>query len=115
LKISITKLEAWKIIHIIRAGEIIPSQEPWAKNFANVLEDRLVTLSPKNKSKGKTSGKGFLKMVLKVTKWEAQRIIDILRCRKIVPSQFAWADETANKIEIVLRKLKEDGSWGKKQ
>ena len=54
-------------------------------------------------------------MLIKVTKWEAQRIIDILRCRQIISSQFAWADETANKIEIGLRKLKETGTWEKKQ
>ena len=54
-------------------------------------------------------------MLIKVTKWEAQRIIDILRCRQIVPSQFAWADETANKIEIGLEKLKETRPCQKNQ
>ena len=53
-------------------------------------------------------------MFIKVTKWEAQRIIDILRCREVVPSHYSWADETAAKIEVVLERLKENQTWQKK-
>ena len=53
-------------------------------------------------------------LFIKVTKWEAQRIIDILRCRVVVPSHYAWADETAAKIEVVLERLKENKTWQKK-
>ena len=53
-------------------------------------------------------------MFIKVTKWEAQRVIDILRCREVVPSHYEWADETATKIETGLKKLKENPLWQKK-
>jgi hypothetical protein len=46
-------------------------------------------------------------MKITVTKWEAQRIADILRCREVPQSQFAWADDLARKIEFDINKFVE--------
>ena len=44
-------------------------------------------------------------MQIRVTKWEAQRLIDILRCREVPQSQYEWADEIATQIENARVKL----------
>ena len=44
-------------------------------------------------------------MQIRVTKWEAQRLIDILRCREVPQSQHEWADELATQIESARGKL----------
>ena len=46
-------------------------------------------------------------MLIRLTKWECRRIVDILRSREVKDIHNAWADNLAGQIELEVEKQKE--------